>query len=287
MPAANNRVSLLPGTFLLFVVAVFWAGCEDVVDLARVEAMLRLEHDWDGDGTRQVLPPDSTGSGDYLVDFGQSVVRQSSVRYIVMVNDASAQGSLVWDWETGIRLGQGTSSSFYLDRPPVSELEPGQVTPLAIHYVPEQDGAGEGTLIIETNDPDDQQVVVRLSGSGVSPDIQVCLIEAGSQAEQCNDEVQPGNLIMDFGACDLGHSSSRQFLVRNQGVFRLSIATGSGIGGVDFGTGTSSEYSLAPEPWTGSLEPGETKTFSVDYAPGDGGSDDGTVEISSNDPNES
>jgi len=268
------------------LIAVFGVGCEDMVDLAEVEALLRLEQDWDGDGTFQALPPDSAGTGDFLADFGQAVVRQISVRHIVMVNDESVQGFLVWDRENGIRLGEGTSSSFHFDRPPVSELEPGQTTAIAVYYVPEEETGADGTLIIETNDPDNQEVVVRLSGSGVSPDIQVCLIEAGSLTEQCNDEIQPGTLKIDFGACDLGEGNSRQFLVRNQGVFQLSIAAGSGRGGVDFGTGTSSEYILDPGPWTGSLEPGESKPFSVNYTPGDGGPDEGTVEISSNDPDE-
>jgi ASPM-SPD-2-Hydin domain-containing protein/HYDIN/CFA65/VesB family protein len=287
MNRGNGKLGFVIVSFFAFLLVTAGSGCQDEVGIGNVLPKANLTQDWDGDGTFTVLPEDTSGDGDYLVDFGQVVVKQRATRFITIENDSSARADLSWQLE-GIRLQEGSSPDFYIDKPPVSVLPPGQSTTLAIHYIPMEEAADSGALIVETNDPENKIITLTLAGEGVSPDIQVCLIDPDTQAETCNDSVSPANLGADFGMNDLGNSTSRQVLVRNLGVFNLTVAAGAGQAGVDFSSGTNSygEFSLDPEPWTGSLTPGEEKIFTIIYAPFDGGADESALEVISDDPDE-
>ncbi|MBW2701351.1 MAG: choice-of-anchor D domain-containing protein [Deltaproteobacteria bacterium] len=272
--------------FLTFFVAMgFWVGCEDSVNLGEIQPEAWLGQDWDDDGQVEVLPEDSSAQADYLLDFGKVVLRQRATRIVMLANDVSARGSLKWD-EDGIAIVEGSSGNFYLELPPVRELEPGTSTFLTVHYIPMDEGSEEGSISIRTNDPDRSEMILRLMGEGVTPDVQVCLVDTGSGVELCNDTVAPSNLGVDFGMNDLGEVSQRQFLVRNLGVFELTVAAGAGQAGVDFSTGASSEFELSPEPWTGVLLPGEERSFTIAYSPYDGGADQTRIEVTSNDPDD-
>lgn len=264
------------------------AGCEDVESLGGVAPHIGLTQDWDKDGSYEPLPEDP-GEGTYLLDFGQVVVKQKSTRYITITNTLDAEVALSWSQENGIRLSEGSSPDFHLDRPPVNSLQPGESTELSVYYLPMEEGADSGSIIFETNDPDykGKTLAVTLAGEGVKPDIQVCLIDPGTQAETCHDDPAVSKLAVDFGMNDLGDSVSRDFVVRNLGVFALTLSAGGGQAGVDFSTGISSEYALSPEPWSGQLQPGESRQFTVTYQPFDGGADQGRVEVSSDDPEDS
>ena len=261
------------------------AGCEDEVRVGGVEPHIDLTQDWDDNGSYEPLPQDS-GEGDYLLDFGQVVVKQKSTKYITITNSPTAEVALSWSQETGIRLDEGSSPDFYIDRPPVNSLEPGESTLLTVYYIPLEDAVDSGAIILETNDPDyrDRSLVITLAGEGVKPDIQVCLIDPATQAETCHDDPAVNKLAVDFGMNDLGESVTRDFVVRNIGVFTLTLNAGGGQAGVDFNTGISSEYTLDPVPWSGKLNPGESKQFSITYEPFDGGADEGRVEVTSDDP---
>ncbi|MBN2493580.1 MAG: choice-of-anchor D domain-containing protein [Deltaproteobacteria bacterium] len=269
---------------VLCAAASLLPGCEDDVNLGGIRPVVWMGQDWDGDGQVQALPADPEGQADHLLDFGRVVVRQRASLSLVLANQAAAKGALKWTAES-IYLAEGTSGDFYLETPPVNELAPGDSTYLTVHYIPAEEGPDAGTVVIETNDPDHPALAVRLSGEGVSPDVQVCLLDPEG-GELCNEEVLPGVLQVDLGMNELGEVSSQQIAVRNVGVFALTVAAGSAQQGVDFASGTSSEYSLDPEPWSGTLQPGEEKRFTIRYSPYDGGADEARLEVTSNDPDD-
>jgi len=281
-----KNVERLIGVLAALLLVLGGAACQDDVGLGNVLPVVDLGQDWDGDGNLEPLPEDP-GEGDFLLDFGKVVVKQRASRNITITNGLGAKADLSWQ-QDDIRLVEGSSADFYLDKPPVSVLAPGQSTVLTVHYIPGEEGSDSGGVIIETNDPEHPRLLVTLAGEGVSPDVEVCLIDPDSGAESCNDAVAPGNLGVDFGMNDLGESTSRSFVVRNRGVFTLTVAAGGGQGGVDIAAGTDpyGEFSLSPGPWTGSLAPGEEKTFTASYAPFDGGADNSAVEVTSDDPDE-
>jgi hypothetical protein len=266
--------------------AFLFVGCGDEVGLGKVIPEIELSQDWDGDGVAEALPDDPQQTTDHLIDFGQVVLRQRAVRAVVITNNSDARGDLSWDAEAGIRLLEGTSPDFYLDRPPLNQLAPGESTALVVHYIPLEKETDAGTVVVETNDPDRGRIDIRLTGEGVVPDVQVCLIDPGSGDELCNDAVAPANLMIDFGMRDLSDPAERKFVVRNLGDFRLTLPGDAGRGGVDFGAGTGTEFSLQPASWIGSLEPFGSQEFSVVYSPFDGGADEGSVEVKSDDPDE-
>ncbi len=257
------------------------AGCEDEVNLGDIRSVAVLGQDWDNDSVVEPLPVDPSGAADHLVDFGQVVVRQRATRVVVLGNDATARDELIW---TSITLESGSSGDFSLELPPGNDLPPGQATFFTVVYLPAEDGADSGAVLVETNDPERPTVRVSLGGEGVSPDVQVCLLAGG--VEQCNDQVAPQNLSVDFGRNDLDQPVSRQFLVRNVGVFALTLQASGGQGGVDFSAGTSEEYALDTGPWTGTLAPGAERTFEVTFTPIDGGVEAGSIEVTSTDPDE-
>ncbi len=271
-----------PMTMMLAACALLvgLTGCEDDINLGGVRPEVALGQDWDGDGFVDPLP-DDPGEGDHLLDFGQVVVLQRSTRLVVLSNDAGAKGDLTW---SSIELGDKTGPDFYLDLPPANDLIPGQNTYFTVHYIPAEEGSDSGTVVVRTNDPERPEIVVSLVGEGVTPDVEVCLL--GGDGELCNDQVAPGNLSLDFGMNDLGASTDHRFVVRNKGDFDLTVSAGAGQGGVDFGQGTSHEFSLSPDPFTGTLAPGEERQFTITYSPYDGGADPGRLEVTSNDPDE-
>lgn len=255
-------------------------GCEDVHNLGEVRPVAALGQDWDADGVVAPLP-DDPGEGDYLVDFGRVVLLQRSTRIVILSNEASAKDTLHWN---SVELAEGSSPNFYLDMPPLNDLLPGEFTYFTVHFIPNQEQIDRGAVLVRSNDPDRPEIVVSLVGEGVSPDIQVCLV--GPEGELCNDRVAPANLSLDFGMNDLGATSERQFLIRNLGVHELAIRSGGGQEGVDFGQGTSSEFSLDPARESFTLAPGAERRFTIAYVPYDGGADRGRLEVSSNDPDE-
>jgi hypothetical protein len=271
------------------------AGCEDVEHLGGVEPDVDLTQDWNGDGTFDVVPEDP-GEGHFLVDFGQVVVGQKATREIRIANLGTRR--LDWSHVDGIRLGDGTSPDFYLETPPevnsLKECSKNSTDPecyafILIHYTPLEEGPDSGTIIFTMEDPDyeDGELIITLAGEGIKPDIQVCLIDPATSAETCHDDPTVTKLAVDFGMNDLGDSVTRDFVVRNIGEFTLTLDAGGGQAGVDFNTGISSEYTLDPVPWSGQLNPGESRQFSITYQPIDGGADEGRVEVTSDDPEDS
>ncbi len=267
-------------SFIVMSLVMVCFGCEDNINLGEVKPVVSLTQDWDGDGAMEGLPSD-TGDGDYLVDFGKVVVLQRASRTIVLSNDISAKDKLKW---TSISLEEGSDPEFFVDEPPMNDLSPGESTFFTVHFIPSEEGPKSGKLIVGSNDPEHPQIRISLQGEGVSPDIEVCLV--GSEGEMCNDQVSPSNLNMDFGMNDLGTSTEMGFVVRNKGVYDLTISAGSGQGGVDFGPNTSSEFTLLPDPFTGTLAPGEEKSYTISYTPFDGGADEARLEVHSDDPDE-
>ncbi len=275
------RLGQLIGLVSGLLAVVFAAGaCKDNINLGEVRAVAELGQDWDGDGTIEPLPAGADGA-DHLIDFGQVVVLQQATRVVALRNGDQARDDLRWN---SIELVDAESSDFFLDPPQANDLAPGEAAYFAVHYVPSTDGADSGELLVTTNDPDRKQITIALAGEGVSPDVEVCLV--GPDGELCNDPQQPGALSLDFGMNDLGDSTDHSFVVRNTGVFELTVGAGAGQAGVDFGANTSQEFILSPEPWTGTLAPGAEQSFVITYSPIDGGADAGRLEVHSNDPDE-
>lgn len=121
--------------------------------------------------------------------------------------------------------------------------------------------AYEGRIVITTNDEDNPEVIVPLSGTGVSaplPDI----------------ELSRGNI--DFGEVD--GEATEILTIRNVGTAPLVLGEVTRIGSPDF--------ELLTSPAGNTLAPANELPVVVRYAPPDSEGDGGRITIASNDPDE-
>lgn len=116
---------------------------------------------------------------------------------------------------------------------------------LAVTFTPPAEGKFTGTLVINSNDPVNPQVVVTLEGSA-------------SKLGPCSYQVVPPALV--FGSVDEGKNAQLAFGVRNVGPNQCAVAN------VRLGAGTSKEFGLTPMS-TRLVNPGELLLVPVEFAP--------------------
>lgn len=96
--------------------------------------------------------------------------------------------------------------------------------------------------------------------------------------EMEGDEIENGTTILDFGSVDLSDpGETKSLTVRNDGTLPLVLGTLT-LDGAD-----AAQYSVTP-PLELEVEPGETTTFSITFAPSLVGTRTATLHLASNDP---
>jgi hypothetical protein len=157
----------------------------------------------------------------------------------------------------------GAHSQFSLQAGSVSlpgVLPAGQETVVRVIYSPSLGGEHHATLQLVSNDVNEREISLLLSGRGLAP--RVC----------------PDPMALDFGNVPTGQSLEKSFTVTNCGLLDLEL--------MDLGmqAGGSPDFSLVANPAPVILAPDEHATVTVRYAPPNQGSDRGGVDIFSNDP---
>jgi hypothetical protein len=165
-----------------------------------------------------------------------------------------------------ISLCAGTSSEYSWSPDAVFSVGAGGSNTLTVNYAPVDDGDDFGCLEISSDDPDESSAILNLEGSGQTP-----------TAPQPDINLNP--VAIDFGDVAVGTPSSLQTEVQNLGDADLVVSM------VNLCAGTSAEYS-----WNGGnfiVAPGASQAVTVNYTPVDDGLDQGCLDFSSNDPDES
>ena len=123
-------------------------------------------------------------------------------------------------------------------------LTPGQSSDVYVTYTPSVEGAeDEGSIIITSNDPDNQMIEVPLNGV-VAQDLPV---------------LQINPLVMDLGNQGVGSVTTGTFELESVGELPVTLNT-------FYLTGT--QFSILPnESWPITLSPGETTTVDVSFEP--------------------
>ncbi|MCB9763471.1 MAG: choice-of-anchor D domain-containing protein [Alphaproteobacteria bacterium] len=143
-------------------------------------------------------------------------------------------------------------------------VPPGQATTFVVTFSPETAASNSGTVLVQSDDPDESVVEVLLLGDGIAPIINV------SPAE------------FDFGTLYIGCDNQQVLTISNIGNDTLIVD------GFDFNTGSTDflfddMFDVNGElPWT--LEPGEYTEVWVDYEPLDEYQDIAYTSVFSNDP---
>jgi len=207
-----------------------------------------------GDPGVASITPDVTA-----VDFGEVAIDEVVSESLTITNDATADNANLSVSVTVDGVGFEISGDLLT-------VEPGNSTLLGVIFsaadVGNLNGEYAGTLTIQTNDPDNREVVIDLSAAIVEgiglPDI----------------DVTP--LVVAFSTKQLFNTTgTKEISVTNLGGLPL---TGSfEVTGAAFSSATSTTIDLAAD---------ETLTIEVDFTPTSAGIFSGSVIITSDDPNE-
>ncbi len=160
--------------------------------------------------------------------------------------------------ENLVRTG---SDCFTVDDTDTSKtIEPGDSTGVWVEFNPSTDGGFEGELYILSNDAEGAEPMVALSGGGQAPVI----------------ELSPADF--EFETQEVGCEQEQEIVIRNTGSLTLLVDPLTFEGSSD-----ELNYNGAYSGWI-HLEPGETESFIVTYAPQDEDPDTATITVTSTDP---
>ncbi len=162
-------------------------------------------------------------------------------------------------------LCAGTSTEFSFDPLASTTIPPGGSQALSVTYAPVDTGADTGCIEIASNDPDTELVSLPLSGTG----------EAAPVADV---NLDPPSL--NFGTVTVGNTATLTSDIQNLGNADLTVDN------IAPSAGTSAEFSFTAQATPFVIPPGGSQAVSVTYAPTDVGADTGSLEVSSDDPDE-
>jgi hypothetical protein len=168
---------------------------------------------------------------------------------------------------TGLTFGVGSSADFALN--PGAPMTPFTVAPSAsvdvpVDYTPGEEGADSGSLEIASDDPDTSVVTVSLSGNGIIP-----------PPDQCVIGVSPPTL--DYGTVEIGMTAQFATTVSNTGTVDCTVDASVSSATGEFVLASVASFIVAPNSSADVL---------VDYMPLDVGDDAGTLDLASNDPDQ-
>lgn len=157
---------------------------------------------------------------------------------------------------SGVEIAAGPFVSTNLGS---SLLVPGASTTFAVTFQPDVAGSASGTALVRSDDPDEPEVPVALTGVSSAPAISVSPV------------------FWDFGSVAVGSVATVDVAVTNVGAADLHVDD------VQW-TSATPEMTQAglPSPFT--LAPGESTTYTVTYAPTDEVGDEAWLTFSSDDP---
>ncbi|MFQ5650421.1 MAG: choice-of-anchor D domain-containing protein [bacterium] len=214
-----------------------------------------------GTGVGVAAVPDITAEPSEL-NFGDVMVGESATRTVEIRNDGAVDLSV----STTTIVGGDAGAFTLVSGGGAIVLPPTVRRFIEIRFSPGSDGAKRAALRIVSNDPDENPFEVALhgnSGVGAQPDIATTLA------------------AIDFGSVPLGTRALRAFEVHNEGTADLEV-TATTISGLHAG-----DFSLESGAAVFSLAPGASRTVEVGFVPGAAGDRNATLQLTSNDPDES
>ena len=186
------------------------------------------------------------------LDFGDVTVGETSTQNLTIGNPgtASLEGTIT------LSGADSYSSSLLGDY----SLSRGEELTIEISFAPTLDGDSDAALTITSNDPDEAELVVALSGTGKG-----------------TPEIELAESALGFGGISLDEIGAQSLTISNSGTASLEgTITLSGAG--TFTASVEGAYSLAP---------GEALTIDISFDPVEAGASAGSITITSNDADDS
>ena len=217
-----------------------------------------------------IAPPLSSftelSDGADTIDFGDVLVGQSKIETLRIRNEGDTSLTGLAASFTGAGAGDYAAGVFGS-----TVLAPGESTTVEITFSPSSIGMRAANLEIANNDVDENPFDIALTGVGLASDITV--------EQPAGNDLTDGSSTVDFGQRSVGAQGDLTFTIRNNGNNPLS-----GLGAVLDGA-AAAEYSAGTFGAT-TLNPGESTTVTVSFAPAATGNRIATMQITNNDPDE-
>gem|GEM_PF-5970547 len=168
----------------------------------------------------------------------------------------------------------GNAADFSVQTAPTATLAPGQTTLLVVRFTPQQPGERFASLLVSSNDPDDNPFEIEMSGFAIPvPDITI--------EQPAGTALISGTSTVHFGQVNIGlNASERLFALRSTGTGPLAGMTLE-IDGTD-----ADDFSIGTFP-PNALDPGTQATFLVRFTPAPDKTSHARLRVFSNDPDES
>ena len=202
------------------------------------------------------------------VDFGEVDVGETTTAAITVRNDGEGTlrvKSLVLGGDDAFSLALDDSSSSgtggEVATSPNFTLEPGESEQISVVFEPSVGGSVDGTLTIDSDDPDASTVDVDLGGDGRQPNPPAVVLDTRS---------------LTVGDAAVGEQSVRPITVTNTGDGEVTIGSQTiRPGGSDFEILT---------PLDGPIPPGESEALSVGFEPTTRNATAATLSLATNAP---
>lgn len=204
------------------------------------------------------------------IDFGNVASGiKGTAKTLTIRNDGEADlGSL------SVSVSGANSTDFIITQPAVTTLASGASTTITVSFKPTATGARSATLLIASNDANDNPFEINLTGTGAKPAPEIVV----EQPEKSG--LTSGKNTKSFGTAKVGKKGrALKFTVRNTGSANLTAikAVVAGKQAKDFVVTQVTKTSLAP---------GANTTFTVTFAPTAKGTRKADLKIASNDADE-
>ncbi|MBI9102228.1 MAG: choice-of-anchor D domain-containing protein [Spirochaetales bacterium] len=222
-----------------------------------------------GEATATPLPEISVlrSASDYesnvtTYDYGNILKGQSQNMDFQIKNSGSANLVI-----SGINITNATNYSFS-DSSTSANIAPGDSIYKTITFSPTSTGTLDASLSVFSNDADENPFILKLTGIGVTPEIEVT--EGATTFTN-------GGAASDFEYQKLNETSGvKIYTIENTGTYPLTISNVVLSAGVN-------DYSMSPPSTPFILNPAETETFTVSFTPLSESVITGAVTIGSND----
>jgi hypothetical protein len=211
------------------------------------------------DGSASPNTADDTDFGS--VDLGTSVAHTFTIE-----NNGSADLTL---GASGVQLSQ-SGSDFSVTAQPATTISTGSSTTFEITYEPQVGGEVQAVITIENDDADENPFTFGLQGTGTGgQEVNLTGLSITILDDDLSPDVADGT---DFGATDVGGSTTRTFVIENTGTSDLTLSPAPALRAGDVvGTTTadvfgSADFAITSQPAT-TVAAGGTTSFMVEYTP--------------------
>ncbi len=224
-----------------------------------------------GDGGLGVLTPDIEASPSPL-SFGVAYVGIGATRPLAIENRGGAPLKV-----DGLRVAEGTHPGVAVQTESFT-LGPGEEHAVLVTFVPEAVGPAYGSILIDSDDPDEPTLEVPIEGSGErrpGPVISVC-VGGANLTERC---VLP--LRIDFGQVPFGQTREATVTIASVGTESLELLSAA------FEMGAHPSITIDPQGLSGTIPVNDSRIITVRFSPTVPEEVTAVLQITSDDPERS